>query len=370
MLLDPPRTLPVGHLSVSSMTTGQMCWLRWKFRYVDGAYERTGPTALVGTAVHTAERDSFQRQIDEGHRFSTSEVLDVYSDSFDLNVERSGERVRWGDEKPGTVKDSGAKVLPVYHHLVAPTVKPIAVEREFVVRPADVDWTFKGYIDVEQARGLRDLKTRAPSKGVVSSHEAAQDFQATAELFARRAEGEPTPEGFTFDSLIRTPTPTPRHVMSTTTWRSDEVLDLFLEQLYGFAAEVDWRMTNDVWSGAPPGAWYCSEAYCGFWEQCPLGGAGRGRVAGPPRLERDPTPSMALTALRETRVQAGYTTAAKVGANLGIGTRRAAALLGALTKRGRVRSEQPTKGRGAAKKPLRGPRRYFEVQQEAPETAA
>lgn len=373
MLLEPPRTLPVKHLSPSSVSLFKQCPEKWKRRYIDREYESTSPAALLGTVVGAAERDSFNQKIETGLALTTVEVLDAYTCAWDLTVDREGDNVDWDGERPGRVKDSGARVLPVYHRHVAPTVNPIATERRFTVRPADVDWTFEGYFDVEEEDAVDDVKVRGRQRGLVSAEEAQGSYQATAYLFARRAEGNPARRGFAFHNLVRPPKSgevSPRDVLVTPTHRTDEQLDAFLIELYEIAAEIAWRAEYEVWTGPPRGVWWCSQRWCGYWQGCRFGGALLGTQP-EPRRARPPGGREVITAVSSTALKSGKTTAAKVAAHLGVSTRQAASLLAAQAKAGRLLSEQPTRSSGRGKdkvvKTIGGPRTYRVPPAPAPE---
>jgi hypothetical protein len=267
--LEVPRTLPGdnSHLSVSSISTFIKCPERWRRRYIEGEYEPSGPAALLGSAIHGAEGHNFQLKIDTGEDLPEADVLDIYAEEFDLRVDTT--EVDWRDEKPGTVKDAGARILPIYHRITAPKVRPKAVERKYELAFQDVDWTFDGYIDVEEEDdGIVDLKVKARA---LSQADADIDLQPTANLLAKRAEGSPAPE-FRFHPLVKVLKPEPKHVQPVVTTRTDQQLDAFITRVYGIAAEMQWRMETDNWAGAVPGSWWCSTRFCGFWDSCPMGG--------------------------------------------------------------------------------------------------
>lgn len=374
MQLDPPRTLPGGltSLSVSGVALYLKCPLKFRRRYFDHDYEPVSPALIVGHAVGRAEGTSYQTVITDRYRPTTGDVLDVYSDEFDLKVEEETGRagVDWEGERRGRVKDSGAQVLKVYHRDVAPKVRPVAVERKFEIALPHVDWTFTGYIDLEAAigrvLGVDDFKARSHTKGPVNREEADGDLQATGYLFAKRAEedfdeedalaalaehreraeaylrGEIPPRRFRYHNLVRprVGAALPRDVVITETTRTDEQLDSFLALLYNVAAEIEWRYESDVWTGAPPGAWWCSERWCGFWHSCPFGGAHRPAQVFKPRPVRRPTADDWLDAVKATARRDGTTTAQRVGAHLGVSTRSAAGGLGALRRREVLASKQ------------------------------
>lgn len=372
-LREPPRQLPVGHLSVSSMALWMKCQERWRRRYVLNEFEPVSPAAMLGSAIGGAERDSWGAQIESGAPLGEREVLDAFSDGWALQVERATDTggigaddddenaparaVHHGRRELARVKDSGARVLPLYHRTVAPTVKPIAVERKFTVYPADVDWTFEGYLDVETEDVIPDLKARSRTKGVVSRAEARGELQPTGYLYARRAEGNPASR-FEFHSLVRQlrgGTPRPADVAVTEAHRTEAELDTFGRLLYIVAAQIAFAYEYDVWTPAPRGAWWCSEAWCGFWRACPFGGLHSNGAAPHPRPARKPSASRVREAIEATASKAkgpanGLTTAAKVARWLGISTRSASGMLAAEVRAGRVESRPaPKSARGSAK---------------------
>ncbi len=260
--LEIPRSLPVDHLSATSLSTFLRCPERWRRRYVDREYEAPSGSMVLGSAVHAAEAWADSMQIESGER--PGDVRDVFSDEWDERSER--EEIEWGQDKPGDVKDTGVKAIEAYDRDVAPHLEPVGAEREFKLELADVDWGFLGYIDMEEADGaVVDRKVRGTrmSKAVADTEIAVAPY-----LLARRAEGNPAPV-FKFHTLVKTKTP---YAEIVPTVRTDRQLDMFVDRLYAVAAEMAWRLETDNWSMAVPGAWWCSHRMCGFWDSCPGGG--------------------------------------------------------------------------------------------------
>lgn len=360
MLADPPARLPGGlnHLSASSVRLLLSCPEKWRRRYLEGEYEPSSPSQLVGSAVHRAEGENFAQKAVSGRDRLVQDVLDAYSDEWDMAREEAQDKagVEWEDEKPGRVKDSGVRVLSEFHRTVARRIQPAAAEQRFEIQIPGVEWTFVGYRDVDETSGdIADLKVRSQERGIVTPEEAAEDLEATAYLFARRAElaatGSNSPIAFNqrhpsrlrFLNLVRSPHPKPRDLVITPTTRSDEQLDTFLALLYRVAAEVAWRAETDVWHGPGPGSWWCSERFCGFWARCPFGGAHRPSKLLAPAPVRRPDQEQLIAAVKATCRRDGTTTAARVGAHLGLPTPSAAGRLAGLARHGVVRSEDPKK---------------------------
>lgn len=259
-----PRTLPeVTSLSVSSIRTYLECPERWRRRYINAEWEPTAGRMLLGSAVHAAEGVSFTKKITTREDLPTSDVLDVYADEFDERSER--EDVDWGEDKPAKLKDSGVQVVRAYHETIAPLVQPTSVERRVAFRLPGADWTFRGFIDLETDDGNPvDLKV---TKRAMSAADIAENMQATAYLTARRLEQPDASVGreFEFHVLRTVKEPDATIVL---TQRTEAQQDRFLELVVRVAREIVWRAEHDVWSGAAPGSWRCSERYCGFWPTC------------------------------------------------------------------------------------------------------
>lgn len=263
-MLDLPGQLPVEHLSHSSIALLRKCPEKWRRRYILREYEPPSGSMIVGSSAGAAERINFEQKITTGTDLSKADVLDAFADEW-----RSRSNVAdidWGSEKPDRVRETGRAALEAYHELIAPGVRPVTVERQFTLRFEGVAWTFLGYLDLEEADGaVGDTKCKAKR---LSQVDADSDPQATSYLLAKRAEGNPASE-FRFHTMVRTAKPVAEIIRTS---RTDRQLDVFLHRIFAAAAEIDWRATNDVWDGAVAGAWWCSEKWCGYWHQCPMGG--------------------------------------------------------------------------------------------------
>lgn len=263
-MIDPPVTLPTGSLSVSSLQQLWKCPLRWKRRYIDNEWEPASPAMISGRATGAAASTNYQQKIESTIDLATADVLDAFSDEFELQCEQS--EIEWDGARPGAVKDSAAEALTVYHARIAPTVQPTSVERQFSISWDGVDWAFKGYLDLEQSDGsVGDLKLR---KRKLDFEMAKIEPQPTAYLLARASEGKPAP-GFKYH-VMQSGRSASAYVIDTA--RSEGQLDAFVQRIFAGAAEIDWRLQNDVWDGAVPGAWWCAKKWCGFWDTCPHGG--------------------------------------------------------------------------------------------------
>src|SRR5258708_27670683 len=151
---------------------------------------------VLGSAAHAALAQHYGLTIETGEGFTVEQLLDEFSSEWEDRTAR--EEVAYDKDVPGALKDSGAHALSLYHAVIAPTVVPVAVERDFTLHWPGVDWCLTGFIDLEDAEDLvRDSKMTTRR---IAQPAADHDLQATVELAARRAEGNPA-AGFRFDTM-------------------------------------------------------------------------------------------------------------------------------------------------------------------------
>lgn len=257
--IDPPESFPIAHLSKSSLALYERCPAAWKARYIDKRSEPSSGAMTRGKAIGAALSQHFARQIETGQGMSREELLDEYSDDWSERTER--EEVQWGEEAPGELKDRGARMLAVYHRDIAPTVEPVAVEREFELSWPDCPFALTGYIDLETAAGaVVDFKATSYKW---AQAKADGEFEPTIYLAARRAEGDPA-ERFDYHLLVATKAPQALVVASR---RSERQLDLMSYRVFSIARSIEWRWLNDCWQGAgPDSAWLCRR--CGHRDGC------------------------------------------------------------------------------------------------------
>ena len=249
VVIDAPTSLPVDHLSLSSLRTFSQCPERWRRRYLEREYEPPSGKMILGSAAGAAEAQSYSQKIEDGEGYSVEQVCDEFAAEFHDRIDR--EDVDFGRDKPGELQDSGIQALMAYHEIVVPTVVPISVERSFDLSWPGLDWNVIGYLDLEDADGaVRDMKMRGRR---MSQKDADSDLQPTLYLAARRAEGDPA-SAFHFDTMVRSSRPTTEVI---TTQRSSQQLDLMTNRIFSLAREMDYRMTSGNWTGAAPGTWFC-----------------------------------------------------------------------------------------------------------------
>lgn len=248
--IEPPSSLPVDYLSVSSLNLFTRCPMAWKLRYIDKVSEPPSGKMTRGGAAGAALAQHYGTQIETGAGLSLADLLDEYCAEFDGRCDR--EDVVWGTDSAGALKDSGAAALALYHQTIAPTIIPSTVEREFALAWENAPFTLTGYLDLETVDGaVVDFKLGGQR---MTGDKAAAELQPTVYLAARRAEGNPA-TGFEYHAMAATKKPTAEVVPAP---RTERQLDVLTHRVFSIARAMQWRWVNDCWAGASPdAAWLC-----------------------------------------------------------------------------------------------------------------
>jgi PD-(D/E)XK nuclease superfamily len=148
-------------------------------------------------------------------------------------------------------------------------VRPIGVERRIELRFVGAEWSFVGYVDVEDERGhVIDLKVGAKHVGQAA---ADRDPQASGYLLGRALEGLPV-ERFEFHSIRRGAVRSGGRCLVVPTERSDVRLALFEARIAQTARQIARCVETGDWPLSTPDGWWCAPRQCSFWASCPAGG--------------------------------------------------------------------------------------------------
>ena len=234
-----PAHLTVSQLSHSSLSLLWRCPERWRRRYVLRERESVGGRAVIGKAVGAALTARFAAQI-AGHSLSLTDADDLYLAEFDDAAPAAFFKDK---EPPALLRRQGRQVLVAYLSRVAPTLRPLSVERKVELRFDGAQWSFVGYLDVEDASGeVIDLKVKARH---LSQAEADHSAQASAYLLARSLEGRPA-RRFAFHSLRRGAKRADIQVVATE--RSQGQLEAFERRLAQTARAIARCVETGAWA--------------------------------------------------------------------------------------------------------------------------
>ncbi|MBA2580300.1 MAG: PD-(D/E)XK nuclease family protein [Thermoleophilaceae bacterium] len=264
--LAVPAHLPVSSLSHSSLSLFWRCPERWRRRYVERVREPSGGPALLGRALGAALTAHFAARI-AGQALSLRDTDDLYLAEFDDGAPTA----LFKERDPVTdLRRQGRQALVAYLNRVAPSVRPTAVERRVELRFGGAEWSVLGYLDVEEADSVVDIKLRGRH---VSQAEADHSAQASLYLLARALEGRAA-RRFAFHSLRRGKRGADIAVVSTE--RSSAQLAAFERRVAQTAREIAGCQESGDWPYAAPEGWWCAGGPmgCPHFRTCPGGTGG------------------------------------------------------------------------------------------------
>jgi len=254
------------HLSASSIGLFSRCGEAWRRRYIEG--EVVPPTAALarGKAFHQAASTNMTQKIDSGKDMTVEDAQDVATDSAKTELEQSDV----AESDKSLVVDKVAIMAAGHIELQAPSVMPIAVEKEFRIE-TNLSRDFIGYIDVvgnvidgDDVGGepvVVDWKTsqKSPNK-----NDAIESMQLTGYAATEMQERGLTEIGVRLDHLILTPkgkTPK-RKVLESKRDGAD------VKALAHRLVQVNKAIDAEVYPPAAVGSWQCSPKWCGYWKNC------------------------------------------------------------------------------------------------------
>ncbi len=263
----------------SCLTKLERCGEAFRRRYIEGEVVPPSPRMLRGTVVHRVASATMLRKLEEHEMPTTEEAKDLAATSFEEQwaggVSLDSEPIEGSaDLEKARSKDFAVDLSEFYVQGVAPRVDPVAVERRIEVRPKDSDLVIHGTMDLiaKTAGGevVRDLKTseKSPSKDT-----ADRSQQLTMYALIRQAEVGALPVKLTLDYLVRTPARAERKHVPLDTVRDPEDVAALVNRI-NTAVEA---VKRGVFMPTAPDSWWCSQAYCEFYNSCVYTAKGRTR---------------------------------------------------------------------------------------------
>jgi hypothetical protein len=177
---------------------------------------------LVGTATHDAVAKNLEQKITSETDLPLDDVLDAYSSVFDAEATL----IEQPDEPIGKGKDSGVGLVKLHHREIAPTITPLAVEKQaqFTIGGHN----YSTYIDLvdKQPNGkqVNELKTAKQA-----SDGAQHVFQLIGSAIAERQDTGEVEASLGLDILVRTKMP--KHVPIRWGPVTDATIALFSRQI-------------------------------------------------------------------------------------------------------------------------------------------
>ena len=231
-----------------------------------------GIGAAHGTAAHKAAAHILNEKIATGEPADADEGAEVGIVNFKKTLDET--EIAWDDTTPeaSTAEQQLVRQTRTYHAKVAPTLKPIAVEKPFRAQ-IEPGFILKGTVDETEEHDLHDLKG--------GRNQRANAAQYGAYALLRRSHGEEANqlvEDYVRRGTLRRPQPAPeRHVYEGP--RAERMAARIVRRIVQDVKQF--RETQDPWSFLPnPNSYLCGEKWCprGGRSSAEHGGRNEGRA--------------------------------------------------------------------------------------------
>lgn len=250
-------------LHQSSLSMLERCPMQFYYRYIENVIIPPAVAMVTGTGTHRSVECDMAKKIETGKLEDLDRLKDVAAQAVKAEFERGvtideedkgRPLVDIRDESIRTAQDLGA----LHHDDLAPSLKPVAVERKWVLELTGHPYDLAGTIDLQEADSVRDTKT---SKKTKNQAEADNSQQLTMYALAVKVIDQKMPSALYLDNLVALKTPK-RVTLSTT--RDDQDLQILLRRIERASEVID----AGKFMPCDPTSWVCTERFCGFWSRC------------------------------------------------------------------------------------------------------
>ena len=245
------------HLSFTQINMFLRCGRQYEYRYVQGIKRPPSGALILGKSWHMAVEHNYKQKIQTEQDLPLEDVQDCFSDAFD---QAFTEEVELNEgENPSQLKDTGILVTATHHKIIAPTVQPAEVEKEFNLSLGEeFPFFIKGFWDVIDKNGIT-ADNKSYSKSPAQS-DVDKDLQLTLYSTAYRAIYQKIEPELRLDCIIKTKTPKAVQISST---RTNEDCKWFL----GLVEKVAQAIESGIFY-PNPNHYLCSPKWCGYYSRC------------------------------------------------------------------------------------------------------
>lgn len=273
-------------IHASMLTTLSNCPIQFQRRYGarfglwhEEEIRPPGVAAAIGSSVDASVNYNMNvkkigLEQGEDHYVLLNDVLQVARDEaagmWSGGLLLSDEEAEALKQTQGDLIDWSVMMSEHHYYNVADLIKPIDVQKNWVITLENFPVNLSGTIDIVEATALRDTKT---TKGSVP-YDFAHSMQAVVYNLAFKIETGKLPKEFIFDVLVRKDLKRGREVdykPAKLIPQEKHFPPLFnrIERLCDFFENV--RKGKSTFPAVTPSTqskWICTKAYCGYWHTC------------------------------------------------------------------------------------------------------
>ena len=255
------KTLPIEHLSYSSISLFLTCGKAWKYRYIDKVQAAPSPNLIIGSCVH----DTVEKIVGDHSLGIDCEDITVVAHQIIANRLENEDGINNTPEAEN-VRNEVLRIVE------APLIKSAVnllrakvdengpmIERKVTLEVPEVDVPIIGYIDIILDDGTpADFKTATRSWTL---EKAQSELQPVFYLGAMGQMGMPV--NWKFQHLVMIKNKVPKFQMFEHEHKAIEVFRLCEN------VQKVWKSMNEgTFLPDAPGSWKCSPKVCEYWNIC------------------------------------------------------------------------------------------------------
>lgn len=257
------------YLSASQLEMYWRCGEQYRRRYMEHERIPPGVARLIGKGIHGGAEVNFRQKLASYDDLPKAEIVEAAVTAFDAEVHGEGfllseEEASRGPAKViGEAKDKTAQLAAVHAEQQAPEYQPVAVEQKTRILFPKATHDLLTVSDLwDDKDRVTDFKTAARKPNGKPPTDADTSIQLTAYAAAFQVENGIRPAEVRLDVLTKTKTPG-RHVL--TSRRGPDDYQVFINRVNVTLCAIN----AGIFPPASPGAWQCSERWCGYSRDCP-----------------------------------------------------------------------------------------------------
>lgn len=253
-------------LSPSQVNTYLKCGIMWQFRYIDGIKNPPAGAMIKGRALDEASNLHYMSVALSAGGLSQAEFVDQAVTTYDDQITQVENESLI---EKGVGKDELVIASRAYHTDIATKITPRSKDDIQKRTQKDIGGVeVVGIVDLIITSKVGPWITDTKLKGKKPSEsEVERSIQLT-----------------TYSLLEEVPRTSLLVVNSkgqTNVVKAPPKLPSDYDRITNFYQNTLVNIEKGVAVPAPPGAWWCSDKWCGYWERCPFGAAGRVGVRQP-----------------------------------------------------------------------------------------
>jgi hypothetical protein len=243
-------------LTASKMKTYLQCGRKYRYTYVNKFDCPNSVSLPFGNAFHDALEYNYAQKVSTEKDLPIEDVCDRFREVFPRVAEGA---VLEPGQSIETLTDLGVRMLVVHHGQIAPTVRPLFVERSFRISLGEAfPFDLSGKWDLIDQDGL--IIDNKSYKSEPKQEWVDRDLQLDVYSLAYRLLMGECENGLRIDAVTKARSP---RVVQVFTTRNNEDASWLLRQI------------EEVAKGIQAGVFYpnrdsnlCKPEYCGHWERC------------------------------------------------------------------------------------------------------